>query len=131
MRRYNLFRIATLCTFLLLMLLWASAAPTNARIEPDDGIVRVKSAVSMAEAIRRIIDANNQFLRTASAQIGRDVVGCRIVPSFVNTHTDAIDENFGFPIHRVEVEEHFLSAPRRRHGERPAVPGSIVILLHP
>jgi uncharacterized protein (DUF302 family) len=36
------------------MLLWASAAPTNARIEPDDGIVRVKSAVSMAEAIRRI-----------------------------------------------------------------------------
>jgi len=36
------------------MLLWASAAPTNARIEPDDGIVRVKSAVPMTEAIRRI-----------------------------------------------------------------------------
>jgi uncharacterized protein (DUF302 family) len=54
MRRYNSFRLAKLCTFLLLMLLWASAAPTNARIEPDDGIVRVKSAVPMAEAIRRI-----------------------------------------------------------------------------
>ena len=54
MRRYNIFRLAKLGIFLLLMLLWASAAPTNARIEPDDGIVRVKSAVPMAEAIRRI-----------------------------------------------------------------------------
>jgi len=54
MRRYNIFRLAKLGTFLVLMLIWASAAPTNARIEPDDGIVRVKSAVPMAEAIRRI-----------------------------------------------------------------------------
>ena len=54
MRRYNILRFAKLGMFLLLVLLWASAAPTNARIEPDDGIVRVKSAVPMAEAIRRI-----------------------------------------------------------------------------
>ena len=54
MRRYNILRFAKLGMFLLLVLLWASAAPTNARIEPDDGIVRVKSAVPMAEAIHRI-----------------------------------------------------------------------------
>ena len=54
MRRYNILRLAQLGTFLLLLLLWASAAPTNGRIEPDDGIVRVKSAVPMTEAITRI-----------------------------------------------------------------------------
>src|SRR5690242_21729203 len=54
MRRHNCIRLAKLGTFLLLVLLWAAASPTGARIEADDGIVRVKSAVPMAEAIRRI-----------------------------------------------------------------------------
>lgn len=34
--------------------LWASAAPIDARVETDNGIVRVKSAVPTAEAISRI-----------------------------------------------------------------------------
>ena len=54
MRRYNFLRLAKLGTFLLLMLLWTASAPTNARIEANDGIVRVKSTVPMAEAIRLI-----------------------------------------------------------------------------
>jgi uncharacterized protein (DUF302 family) len=54
MRRHNIFRLAKTGTFLLLVLLWASVSPSGARIESDDGIVRVKSAVPMAEAIRRI-----------------------------------------------------------------------------
>ena len=54
MRRSTIFRVAKLSTFLLLIMLWASAAPIDARVEVDNGIVRVKSAVPMAEAITRI-----------------------------------------------------------------------------
>ena len=54
MRHHNLLRLAKLATFLVLMMLWASAAPIDAGIVPDNGIVRVKSAVPMDEAIRRI-----------------------------------------------------------------------------
>jgi uncharacterized protein (DUF302 family) len=54
MHRSTTFRLVKLSTFLLLVTLWASAAPTDARIEADNGIVRVKSAVPMAQAITRI-----------------------------------------------------------------------------
>jgi uncharacterized protein (DUF302 family) len=54
MSRYNLLRLGKFATLLILMLLWASAAPIDARIEHDNGIVRVKSAVPMNEAIVRI-----------------------------------------------------------------------------
>jgi len=54
MSRYNLLRLGKFATFLILMLFWASAAPIDARIERDNGIVRVKSAVPMSEAIIRI-----------------------------------------------------------------------------
>ena len=52
MSRYNVLRLAKLGTFLALILLWA--APIGAKVEGDNGIVRVKSAVPMAEAISRI-----------------------------------------------------------------------------
>jgi uncharacterized protein (DUF302 family) len=54
MSRYNVLRLGKFATFLVLILLWASAAPIDARIERDNGIVRVKSAVPMSEAILRI-----------------------------------------------------------------------------
>ena len=54
MSHHNILRLGKFATFLVLMLLWASAAPIDARIERDNGIVRVKSAVPMAEAIIRI-----------------------------------------------------------------------------
>ena len=43
MSRYNVLRLGKFATFLILILLWASAAPIDARIERDNGIVRVKS----------------------------------------------------------------------------------------
>ena len=54
MSRYNVLRLGKFATFLILILLWASAAPIDARIERDNGIVRIKSAVPMSEAIIRI-----------------------------------------------------------------------------
>ena len=54
MSRSTNFRLAKLSIFLLFATLWASAAPIDARVEVDNGIVRVKSAVPMAEAIARI-----------------------------------------------------------------------------
>ena len=54
MSRYNVLRLGKFANFLILMLLWASAAPIDARIERDNGIIRVKSAVPMSEAIIRI-----------------------------------------------------------------------------
>src|SRR5215471_6406080 len=54
MSRYNVLRLGKFATLLILVLLWASAAPIDARIERDNGIVRVKSAVPMSEAISRI-----------------------------------------------------------------------------
>ena len=54
MSRSTGFRLAKLSIFLLLAMLWASATPIDARSEADNGIVRVKSAVPMAEAITRI-----------------------------------------------------------------------------
>ena len=54
MSRCNVLRLGNFATFLILVLLWASAAPIDARIERDNGIVRVKSAVPMSEAIIRI-----------------------------------------------------------------------------
>jgi len=50
MSRYNVLRLGKFTTFLVLMLLWASAAPIDARIEHDNGIVRVKSAVYPTKA---------------------------------------------------------------------------------
>ena len=54
MSRSTIFRLAKMSVLLLLATLWASAAPIDARMEADNGIVRVKSAVPMAEAISRI-----------------------------------------------------------------------------
>jgi len=54
MSRYNVLRLGKFAAFLILVLLWASAAPIDARVERDNGIVRVKSAVPMSEAIIRI-----------------------------------------------------------------------------
>src|SRR5215470_6148634 len=54
MSRYNVLRLGKFAAFLILILLWASAAPIDARVERDNGIVRVKSAVPMSEAISRI-----------------------------------------------------------------------------
>ena len=54
MSRYNALRLGKFAIFLILTLLWASAAPIDARVERDNGVVRVKSAVPMAEAIIRI-----------------------------------------------------------------------------
>ena len=47
-------RLADFCTSLLLVFLLISVAASAARADSDDGIVRVKSAVRMAEAITRI-----------------------------------------------------------------------------
>jgi uncharacterized protein (DUF302 family) len=46
-------RVANICTLVLLALFILSTAPA-ARADSDDGIVRLKSAVPMAEAITRI-----------------------------------------------------------------------------
>src|SRR5246500_3386784 len=54
MSRYKVLRLGKFATFLTLVFLWASAAPIDARIERDNGIIRVKSAVPMSEAIIRI-----------------------------------------------------------------------------
>lgn len=54
MSRYKVLRLGKFATFLTLMLLWASAAPIDARVERDNGIIRIKSAVPMSEAIIRI-----------------------------------------------------------------------------
>jgi uncharacterized protein (DUF302 family) len=52
MSRSTVFPLVKLSAFLVLVMLWASAAPIDARV--DNGIVRVKSAVPMAEAVTRI-----------------------------------------------------------------------------
>ena len=54
MSRAIMLRIAKFFTLPLLVTLWLSANPIDAKIEGDDGIVRVKSAVPMVEAITRI-----------------------------------------------------------------------------
>ena len=54
MFRATMLRVAKFFTLLLLLTLWLSASPIDAKMEGDDGIVRVKSAVPMAEAITRI-----------------------------------------------------------------------------
>ena len=54
MSRSTVFRFVKLFTLLALIVLWVSAAPIDARVGVDNGIVRVKSAVPMAEAITRI-----------------------------------------------------------------------------
>jgi uncharacterized protein (DUF302 family) len=54
MSHATMLRIAKFFTLLLLLTLWLSASPIDAKMEADDGVVRVKSAVPMAEAITRI-----------------------------------------------------------------------------
>jgi uncharacterized protein (DUF302 family) len=85
MRRHNIFRLAKLGTSLLLVLLWASVSPSGAKIESDDGIVRVKSAVPMAEAISRIkadITAKGIrfFIEIDQSQLAADA-GIKLRPS--------------------------------------------------
>lgn len=64
MSRATMLRIAKFFTLLLLLTLWLSASPIDAKMEGDDGIVRVKSAVPMAEAITRIkADIANKGIR--------------------------------------------------------------------
>jgi hypothetical protein len=54
MSRYNVLRFGKFATFLVLMLLWASAAPIDARIERDNGVVRVNEfgARNASESVR-------------------------------------------------------------------------------
>src|SRR5216684_7751262 len=52
-RRHMKNRIVDLCTSLLLIFILVSAV-SSARADSDDGIVRVKSAVPISEAVTRI-----------------------------------------------------------------------------
>ena len=54
MSRHITLRLANFATSLLLLFLLLSTATSVARADSDDGIVRVKSAVPMSEAISRI-----------------------------------------------------------------------------
>ena len=54
MSRHITSRVATFATSLLLLFLLLSAATSVARADSDDGIVRVKSAIPLSEAISRI-----------------------------------------------------------------------------
>ena len=54
MRRQIPLRVTNFATSLLLLFLVLSAAISAARADSDDGIVRVKSAVPMSEAVSRI-----------------------------------------------------------------------------
>ena len=54
MSRHIASRVATFATSLLLLFLLLSAATSVARADSDDGIVRVKSAIPLSEAISRI-----------------------------------------------------------------------------
>jgi len=85
MPRHKLLRLAKFTTFLLLIALWASAAPIDARVETDNGIVRVKSAVPMAEAISRIkADIASKgirfFMEIAQSKLAADA-GIQLRPS--------------------------------------------------
>jgi len=54
MRRQIALRVTNFATSLLLLFLVLSAAISTARADGDDGIMRVKSAVPMSEAVSRI-----------------------------------------------------------------------------
>jgi len=54
MRRQIALRVTNFATSLLLLFLVLSAAISAARADSDDGIMRVKSAVPMSEAVSRI-----------------------------------------------------------------------------
>ena len=85
MSRCKLLRLAKFGTLPLLLALWASAAPIDARIGVDNGIVRIKSAVPMPEAIRRIkadIAAKgiSFFIEIDQSKLAADV-GIKLRPS--------------------------------------------------
>jgi uncharacterized protein (DUF302 family) len=85
MSRYKILRLAKFSAFLLPIALWAATTPIDARVEPDNGIVRVKSAVPMAEAISRIkadIDAKGIrfFMEIDQSKLAADA-GIRLRPS--------------------------------------------------
>src|SRR5262249_10117442 len=78
-------RLTDICASLLLLLLLTSAACLPARADNDDGIVRVKSAVPMAEAIARIkADIKSKGIRFFSeidqSQLAADA-GIKLRPS--------------------------------------------------
>ena len=84
MTRYITTRLASLCAPLALVLLLLSAA-SPARADSDDGIVRLKSAVPMAEAITRIkadIAAKgiNFFMEIDQSKLAADA-GIKLRPS--------------------------------------------------
>ena len=84
MTRYITNRLASLCAPLALVLLLLSAA-SPARADSDDGIVRLKSAVPMAEAITRIkadIAAKgiNFFMEIDQSKLAADA-GIKLRPS--------------------------------------------------
>ncbi len=54
MKRHINLHLANLAASLLLLLMLLSAATSVARADSDDGVIRVKSAVPMSEAIGRI-----------------------------------------------------------------------------
>ncbi|MGF6310487.1 uncharacterized protein (DUF302 family) [Bradyrhizobium sp. i1.8.4] len=78
-------RLANFATSLLLLFLLLCAATTVARADSDDGIVRLKSAVPMAEALTRIKDniaANGIkfFLEVDQSKLAADA-GIKLRPS--------------------------------------------------
>lgn len=85
MKRQIILRIANVATSLLLCCLVLAAATSLARADSDDGIVRVKSAVSMPEAISRIkADISTKgikfFLEVDQSKLAADA-GIKLRPS--------------------------------------------------
>ena len=85
MKRQIILRVANVVTSLLLCCLVLSATTSLARADSDDGIVRVKSAVSMPEAISRIkADISTKgikfFLEVDQSKLAADA-GIKLRPS--------------------------------------------------
>ena len=85
MKRQIILRVANVVASLLLCCLVLSATTSLARADSDDGIVRVKSAVSMPEAISRIkTDISTKgikfFLEVDQSKLAADA-GIKLRPS--------------------------------------------------
>ena len=85
MKRQIILRVANVVASLLLCCLVLSATTSLARADSDDGIVRVKSAVSMPEAISRIkADISTKgikfFLEVDQSKLAADA-GIKLRPS--------------------------------------------------
>ena len=106
--------------------------PTRFEVNCLPDAARVAVALFACEPVVAafIFHADNEVLRHAELQVGRQFEFERCIASFMRSEVATVEPRFGSPVRCADYQENTFAPPRFGDGDLPRVPGGIPEIGH-